>query len=493
MKHKPVMFGSTPVLGHDVMPKGSFETIEGRTWYRISDFNRMPPFFMTITNPDDIWMFIATTGGITAGRKESDSALFPYNTVDRVIDDHTTTGGYSAVLVDRADSFSLWEPLSWSTPCVYDITKSIRKDVYGNAVVFEEQNRSLGLTFRSGWESCSEFGIHRFSSITNDSDKPLKLRLLDGIRNIMPSGASEIMQRSFSNLLNAYKRNEGDPLTGLSTFSLSATLTDQAEPSECLRSTTVWSYGLDGAKLMVSDNQLGAFRHGETPQDETDIKGQRGAYFRMKTLELGPGETMEWGLVADVEQDHVSVNNLKRRLAADRSGLVSDLHSSLLSSRDRLERILRDNDAMQDVESLESRYHHLANVMFNVMRGGYFVSGYMVQSQGFIDFVGRWNSEVGTRFSDWLEKLPDELPISNLVRQCRETDDPDLWRLSLEYLPLTFSRRHGDPSRPWNRFSIETRNTKDEPVVGYQGNWRDIFQNWEALCLSFPMYFPSIA
>jgi hypothetical protein len=492
MKHKPVMFGSARLTREKTKPRGKFETIDGRTWYRISDFNRMPPFFMTITNPDDIWMFIATTGGITAGRKDCDSALFPYTTVDRVIDGHTTTGGYSAVLVEGTDSSSLWEPLSWSTPCVYDVTKSIRKDVYGNAVVFEERNNSLEITFRSGWESCSEFGIHRFSSITNNTDKPLKLKLLDGIRNILPAGATELLQRSYSNLLDAYKRGEGDPHTGLATFSLSATLTDQAEPSECLRTTTVWSYGLEDAKLMVSENQLDDFRYGETPTDETDIKGQRGAYFRMKSVELNPGETMNWGMVADLEQDHVSVNNLKSRLADNRSALVGDLHSSLSLSRNRLEKILRDNDAIQDVESLESRYHHLANVMFNVMRGGYFLSGYSIQSQGFMDFVGRWNSVVGTRFSDWLKNLPAELPISDLVRRCRKLNDPDLRRLALEYLPLTFSRRHGDPSRPWNRFSIETRSANDEPVVGYQGNWRDIFQNWEALCLSYPMYFPSI-
>ena len=27
-----------------------------------------------------------------------------------------------------------------------------------------------------------------------------------------------------------------------------------------------------------------------------------------------------------------------------------------------------------------------------------------------------------------------------------------------------------------------------KPVVGYQGNWRDIFQNWEALSYSYPLY-----
>ena len=58
------------------------------------------------------------------------------------------------------------------------------------------------------------------------------------------------------------------------------------------------------------------------------------------------------------------------------------------------------------------------------------------------------------------------------------------------YLPLTFSRRHGDPSRPWNWFSIRVRDEQGKPVYGYEGNWRDIFQNWEALAVSYPGYLP---
>ena len=57
----------------------------------------------------------------------------------------------------------------------------------------------------------------------------------------------------------------------------------------------------------------------------------------------------------------------------------------------------------------------------------------------------------------------------------------DLERLGYEYLPLTFSRRHGDPSRPWNRFDIQVKDEDGRELLGYQGNWRDIFQNWEAL------------
>ena len=62
-------------------------------------------------------------------------------------------------------------------------------------------------------------------------------------------------------------------------------------------------------------------------------------------------------------------------------------------------------------------------------------------------------------------------------------------RLATEYLPLKFSRRHGDPSRPWNWFSINTQNENDgSKILDYQGNWRDIFQNWEALAHAYPAF-----
>ena len=64
-------------------------------------------------------------------------------------------------------------------------------------------------------------------------------------------------------------------------------------------------------------------------------------------------------------------------------------------------------------------------------------------------------------------------------KECRSQiealNDLDLLRLFLEYLPLTFSRRHGDPSRPWNKFVIKTHDLDGRPCMSYQGNWRDIF------------------
>ena len=81
--------------------------------------------------------------------------------------------------------------------------------------------------------------------------------------------------------------------------------------------------------------------------------------------------------------------------------------------------------------------------------------------------------------------LPETFTLHELKSISENISNHDFKRLCTEYLPLKFSRRHGDPSRPWNKFSINTRSEEDgSKVLDYEGNWRDIFQNWEALAHS---------
>ena len=89
-----------------------------------------------------------------------------------------------------------------------------------------------------------------------------------------------------------------------------------------------------------------------------------------------------------------------------------------------------------------------------------------------------------------MEALPERFDLDHLKMIVKKDEDQNFKRLCLEYLPLKFSRRHGDPSRPWNKFSINTRSEVDgSKILDYQGNWRDIFQNWEALVHSYPEFY----
>ena len=127
------------------------------------------------------------------------------------------------------------------------------------------------------------------------------------------------------------------------------------------------------------------------------------------------------------------------------------------------------------------------------MRGGIFDNNYKIEKWDFSNYLSKANRKVFTKAQKVLSELPDEFSLSKLKEVAHSSTDKNFRRLSLEYMPLKFSRRHGDPSRPWNKFSINTRNEIDgSKILDYEGNWRDIFQNWEALAHAYPEFIESM-
>ena len=151
-----------------------------------------------------------------------------------------------------------------------------------------------------------------------------------------------------------------------------------------------------------------------------------------------------------------------------------------------LERIVGAADGLQKTARPLSNARHYSNTLFNVMRGGIFNDGYKLDPDDLLSFVTHADKKVAVRHAPFFRRLPKPTLYGEMVTAAAATGDPQLERLCREYLPLTFSRRHGDPTRPWNRFSIATRNADGTRILNYEGNWRDIFQNWEALAVSFP-------
>ncbi|MBN1565438.1 MAG: hypothetical protein JXA10_16445, partial [Anaerolineae bacterium] len=136
--------------------------------------------------------------------------------------------------------------------------------------------------------------------------------------------------------------------------------------------------------------------------------------------------------------------------------------------------------------------HHYANVMFNVMRGGIFADQYRVDTADLRDFIAIHHPALLRDQADFFAALPPTITLAALKTRAEATRSVDLIRLCTTYLPLTFSRRHGDPSRPWNRFAINLRKPDGSQQLDYQGNWRDIFQNWEALSFAYPEFLESM-
>ncbi|MGB7762258.1 MAG: hypothetical protein WBL61_20660 [Bryobacteraceae bacterium] len=465
--------------------------IGGERFYRIVNYDAMAPFLMSLVSDSDHWMFVSSTGALTAGRRDPDHALFPYYTDDRIHDSQDQTGGKTVLLAARGGRTSLWEPFSQRYEGLYRITRSLSKSVYSNKIVFEEVNHSLGLSFSCAWMTSDRFGFMRRSALVNLGEDPIEIDLLDGIQNLLPHGITRRFQMEYSTLADGYKENELEPETGLGLFKLSSVPADRPEPNEALRVTTVWSEGMEPARRLLCSAQLDRFRRGEAVEEETLIRGRRGAYFVNARMALPAGARKEWSVVAEVDRDAAGVAAMVRLLQRNEN-LRAQLDEDVECGTRNLVRIVAAADGLELTGDDLSADRHFSNTLFNVMRGGIPDRGYAISHADFQAFLGKANHAVAERQAAFLDALDETLLHSRLLDLARAQDDPDLERLAHEYLPLTFSRRHGDPSRPWNIFSIEVKSEHGERILNYQGNWRDIFQNWEALAISFPGYVESM-
>jgi len=491
MSRSGVFLGDHQLPAFEHVPSGRLVERGSETYYAIEHAAGMRPFLMSVVSDSDHWLFVSSNGAVTAGRRNAQRALFPYTTEDKLHDSVHVSGPYTALLVERAGVRRFWQPLHAESELIYRTERTLEKSTLGNQLQFAELNRDLEVSFGYRWATSLEYGFVRICQLENRGREPITVRLLDGLQNLLPADIDEQMQLGFSCLLDAYKKNELVGRGPLALYTLAAQVIDRAEPRESLHATTVWSHGLPGATVHLSAEQIACFPHGNLPVPEREVRGRRGAYLLDATIELLPGEKKRWLMVADVAQSQRAVSALLARLDRPQE-LVHDVHEDIAGGSERLRRVLAETDGLQVSADRLSTAHHMANVLFNDLRGGIYAHGYAVPSADFARFVERWSRATLARQEKLLRELPALVKREQLLERAELTRDADLIRLVYEYLPLTFSRRHGDPSRPWNRFEIRVRDEAGEKLLGFQGNWRDIFQNWEALCLSYPDFVEHI-
>ena len=470
---------------------GEFIDCAGERYYAIRNVDRMAPFFISLVSNSDHWLFVSSAGGLTAGRVSPETALFPYITVDKIHNSAAHTGCKTLLRVEADGKRHDWEPFNPEHDGRYRTSRHLYKNTLGNKLCFEEINHDLQLVFEYSWATSEIYGFIRQCRLTNLAERSVRLDMVDGIRNLLPAGTPLLAQTTKSNLVDAYKWSELDEATGLAFFALFSGISDRAEPCESLKATTVFSLGLDNPAVLLSVGQLEAFRQGKPLTQETRKRGIRGAYFVHGALELAPGASREWQLVADVERSQSQAVDLRRQLQ-DPAALGPAIERSIEQGSDELARILARGDGFQTGAEETVSVHHYANVLFNILRGGTFDDQYRVPTLDFARTVKMFNREVFERHREMLESMPAQQEFERLLAMIRAQDDPQLERLGYEYLPITFGRRHGDPSRPWNLFSIRLKDAHGNRLLSYEGNWRDIFQNWEALCLSYPEFIENV-
>jgi len=470
---------------------GEFINMSGERFYAIRNVDKMAPFFISVVSNSDHWLFISSTGGLTAGRVSPDTALFPYITVDKIHGSQTHTGSKTLLRVETDAGLHEWEPFNLEHDGRYRLTRNLYKNILGNKLCFEEINHDLQLAFEYTWATSENYGFVRQCKLSNFAGQGVRIELVDGLQNILPAGTPLLAQTSKSNLVDAYKWSELDTATGLGFFTLFSGISDRAEPCESLRATTVFSLGFENPGVLLSSEQLEQFRLGKPLTPEIRKRGIRGAYLVDAALELAPGASREWQIVADIERSQSQAVDLRRQLQ-EPAAVAAAIKLSIDQGSDELGRIMARGDGLQASAEETVSVHHYANVLFNILRGGAFDDQYQVPARDFSHTVKMFNRDVFRRHRDMLEALPQKVEFSQLLSAIKALGDHQLERLGYEYLPITFGRRHGDPSRPWNHFTIKLKDAYGARLLSYEGNWRDIFQNWEALALSYPEFTENI-
>jgi len=465
---------------------GSFVDEGAETWYRIEGYDRRPPFFMTLAGDSDLWAFLSTSGSLTAGRRDQDRAFFPYETVDKIHLRWEHTGPRTWILV--GPQAELWEPFAPRLDGRAGV-RSVWKNLSGTRIRFQETHPTGQLVFTYEWSSSASLGLVRSSRLEAPRG-PVAVKVLDGLLNLVPPGISFDHSATMSSLTDAYKWNEAAAGGRLGLFTLYAQIWDRAEPKESFEALTAWHTGLPAsARTLLSSFQVADFCRTGAVEAETLTRGRRGAFLVQFDAEVQA--PTEWHLVVDGPKSQVEAFELAQRLG--RGELTpADVKAAVAANTAGLDELLAKADGFQVSGDPMAAAHHRANVLFNIMRGGVFVEGTAFDRDDLVAFVQHRNKKAGASLAKLAASWPPKVDRDFALKAAAAGGDAQVRRLVFEYLPLTFSRRHGDPSRPWNRFSIKVKDGAGRRVVNYQGNWRDIFQNWEALVPSQPEYAGSM-
>ena len=198
------------LVGHAVID-GTDLGLDARRYYRISSYDRMPSFLMTIVGASDLWMFISSTGGLSAGRGHADRAIFPYYTEDKLSEGAEHTGGLTVLRVHAPDgTVTWWRPFDRVRPGDSSRTGASTRTSSGRP--WSSRRPGPTSACASAWcgrraRATAWSGRVRSTSLAEET---VEVEVLDGLRNLLPAGVTAQTQNELSVLLDAYKRSELD-------------------------------------------------------------------------------------------------------------------------------------------------------------------------------------------------------------------------------------------------------------------------------------------
>ena len=185
---------------------------------------------------------------------------------------------------------------------------------------------------------------------------------------------------------------------------------------------------------------------------EHNIRARRGAYFVQSSFTLKGHQKKTRTIIADIDKTQSQISALARSINNDKDRAKNIDKAITKSNQDLMVKTAK-ADGIQLTNNTLNNFRHSANTLFNIMRGGLFEDNYLINKHDFLSFLKQANKAKYATYKSLLNQLPDELHLEDIT----SIGNHDIERYCFEYLPLSFSRRHGDPSRPWNNFSIDIK------------------------------------
>ena len=434
-------------------------------------------------------------GGLTAGRRDPDLALFPYYTDDKI---HDTGGDHRQQ--DVAGRAPPWpEAISGSrspiaAPGVYRVRRNLYKNFWGNQLIFEEINEDLALTFRYGWFNSAAVRLRPPSAwlIEHRPGRGAGRSCWTACRTSCPAAWAASSSSNKSTLLDAYKqeRTAAQPPASACSGSARSRWTAPSRRKPCAPPTRLVRRPEAPARRCCRRcNWIGS------AQGQPLRRGDGRARRARRVFRAGGADTCaadrpaDWLLVADVEPRSVGGGASSTATRADRRDFDrscerghSARHRGTATDRRRRRWPAEDRPAAGLTRATSN------NVLFNVMRGGVFADGYEVDP-AICGLRRQSESGRGRASCRVFPALPKPVLYGALVRRRRRSRRPAA-RTPLPRIPAAHlqppARRSQPTVEPVLHRHPQRRTAR--AALNYEGNWRDIFQNWEALAVSFPGY-----
>ncbi len=474
--------------------EGALVELDGERFYRIANHDAMPPFFMSLVSDSDHWLFASSNGALTAGRRDPDRALFPYYTDDRIHDSQDQTGAKTLLRVARGGArLALGALLAAPRGALPRRARPLQERRRQRAHCSRRRTTTSSCVFRYAWTTSERFGFVRSAALLNTGAAPVEIEVLDGVQNLLPYGIDaplpDGVQHARGRLQGSGARR-GDRPRDLPP-QLGPDRQGRAERGAAGHHRLVARPGArDPAALLDTARPLPARRRrragDERPRTARGLL-RAGAAWRWRRA-----ASKDWLLVCDVEQDACAVratlaNAREGRGAAVRGpGRRRARHAQ--PGADRGERRRAAGDRRRAV----GRAPLLERALQRDARR---------RPRPRLRDLARRPRVLPAQGQPPRRRAPGGLRLRRCRRRCR-TAGCSPSRASRATPTSSGSRTStcrspsaaGTATRagPGTCSRSRSRTSTGEKILNYQGNWRDIFQNWEALALSFPGYVESM-